>query len=62
MAAENAQYRGKAVPAILVGALLLISLTEVTIFLSASFVNCFFFLAAGHLLEMDAARKDSSAA
>ena len=41
---------------------LLISLTEVTIFLSASFVNCVFFLAAGHLLEMDAAWKDSSAA
>ena len=60
--AEDAQHRGEAVPAILVGALLLISLTEVTIFLSASFVNCVFFLAAGHLLEMDAARKDAPAA
>lgn len=60
--AEDAQHRGEAVPAILVGALLLISLTEVTIFLSASFVNCVFFLAAGHLLEMDAARRDAPAA
>ena len=60
--AEDAQHRGEAVPAILVGALLLVSLTEVTIFLSASFVNCVFFLAAGHLLEMDAARKDAPAA
>ena len=61
-ALTGAQHRGEAVPAILVGALLLVSLTEVTIFLSASFVNCVFFLAAGHLLEMDAARKDAPAA
>ena len=42
--------------------MLMFLLTEVTIFLSASFVNCVFFLAAGHLLEMDAARKEAPAA
>ena len=61
-ALTGAQHRGEAVPAILVGAMLLVSLTEVTIFLSASFVNCVFFLAAGYLLEMDAARKGAPAA
>ena len=52
--AEDVQHRGEAMLAIMVGTLLLISLTEVTIFLVASFVT-------GHLLEIDAARKDSLA-
>lgn len=58
-ALTGAEHPGEAMPAILVGTLLLVSLTEVTVFLSASFTNCVFFMAAGHLLEMDAARKDA---
>ena len=41
--------------------MLLISLTEVTIFLCANFTHCVFFMAAGHLPEMNAVRKDFSA-
>ena len=56
--AEDAQRKGECVLPILAGALLLISLTEVTVLLSANFVNGVFFLVAGHLLEMDAARRE----